>query len=559
MKVFNTVHRSTKSRHSSSSDGGGQNWTRMKKIFLYALLLVAPTFSKAAVDYNGNPLNRFGRITITPQTSSTVLASYTQVINTAGLLDNTFGSLGIATKNISGTGDRGYGMALQSDGKIIIVGETNANATENGGVGPQTGVFTTMRYNTNGSLDTSFGPNKNGIVQTSFSGAGFIDGATGVAIQADGKIIVVGQTNIYGNGGGVGYFGIIRYNPDGSPDTTFGTNGNGTVTKNFSGFIDGANGVLIQPDGKILVAGGTNFGAAGGGSGNIVVLRYNSNGSLDDTFNGSGFTTLLHLSAIGDVDLAYAFALQADGKIVVVGATNILNVAPGVGNIFILRYTANGILDNSFGAGKNGIVQTNISGLLDQGYGIVLQPNGSIVVVGAINLVAEASGGAGSGSSVLLRYTSNGILDATFGSSGPGYSILHLSATGQIDIGAAVALQPDGRIIIVGSTNYVNGGVDPAPLVGNIFIARYATNGTLDTTFGPSSTGSVQLNISGWADGAYATALQPDGKIVVAGLTNYAAGLGGGQPAQGKFFLIRYVNPFTLATFTASYGNVGLL
>ena len=535
-----------------------------KKLSLISLLMAVFFSYPRAVDYNGNPINRSGGITITPQTSSAVIASYTQAINTSGLLDNTFGSLGIATKNISGLADRGQGVALQSDGKIIVVGETNCNYTENGGEGPQSGVYVTMRYNIDGSLDTSFGPNKNGIVQTSFSGVGFIDGAYGVAIQQDGKIIVVGQTNIYGTPDttGRGYFGIIRYNPDGSPDTNFGPNGNGTVTKNFSGFVDGATCVCIQPDGKILIGGGTNFQGADGGTGDIVVLQYNSDGSPDNAFNGSGSTNLLHLSAVGAVDTAYALALQPDGNILVVGGTNFNNLAPGVGNIVVLRYLANGSLDNSFGVDENGIVQTNISGRVDLGYGVALQPNGSIVVVGVVKLWAEALGGTGTGSIVLLRYTSKGILDANFGSTGPGYSILHLSATEQIDCGQAVILQPDGKIIIVGSTNFTNNsGVPPAPLVGNIFIARYNTNGTLDTTFGPSSTGSAQLNISRWEDVAYAAALQPDGKIVVAGLTNYIAGDDpvDSVPLQGDFALIRYINPFTLASFTASYGGVGLL
>ena len=182
-----------------------------KKLSLISLLMTVFFSYPRAVDYNGNPINRSGGITITPQTSSTLLASYTQAINTAGLLDNTFGNLGIATKNISGFADGARAMAIQSDGKIIVVGVTNINA------GP-TGVFATMRYNVNGTLDTSFGPNGTGIVTYSFSGVGFVDGATGVAIQTDGKIVVVGATNIYNVAPGTGYFGIIRYNSNGSPD-----------------------------------------------------------------------------------------------------------------------------------------------------------------------------------------------------------------------------------------------------------------------------------------------------------------------------------------------------
>lgn len=530
--------------------------------FLFSIFIF-PLYS-GNISYAGNPINHGTGITINSYTSPTLLNSYTQSINLSGLLDNTFGSLGIAIKNISGFADGTRAMALQQDGKIVVVGVTNINGTVVAPIATPTGVFATMRYNTDGTLDTSFGPNGTGIVTYSFSGPGFVDGATGVAIQADGKIVVVGQTNIYNlavapAATGTGYFGIIRYNSNGTPDLSFGPNGNGTITKNFSGAgnVDGANAVSIQPDGKIIVTGGTNLGNTAPGTGSFATIRYNSNGTVDNAFgpNGNG-TVTQNISGVGSVDAAFALVIQPDGKIIVAGATNTNTTVITPGIFALIRYDANGIRDTTFGT--NGIVTTSLSGnidwLLDCIFGISLQPDGKILVVGGKNINA-GNGFAGVGTIVVVRYTSTGTLDSTFGQNGVAELSISTIIAGadRSDVGRAIVLQPDGKILITGQTN-ANGNGDAN---GSIFVARYNQNGTLDTTFGSNTSGIVttKISVDGRRDGAWGLSLKGNGKIVVAGQINIATPGG----SQAFFSLSQYINPFTLPTFTASYGSVGLL
>ncbi len=531
----------------------------MQNIALIALILGTGTFSKASLDYNGNPINRSG-ITITPQTSSAILASYTQVINTAGLLDNTFGSLGVATKNISGFVDGARAVAIQPDGKIVIVGQTNINGIVVAPLATPTGLFVTMRYNTNGTLDTSFG-NGLGYVTYSFSGPGFVDGATGVALQSDGKIIVVGQTNIYSlavapAATGTGYFGILRYNPDGSLDTSFGPSGNGTVTKNFSGIgnTDGACGVTIQSDGKIVVVGGTNLNNTAPGTGSIALIRYLPTGYPDNAFGISGNGTITkNISGAAQVDAGYAVIVQPDGKILVAGGTNINQTNTLIGNFVLIRYNSDGSYDNPFGINNNGIVTTTTSlsatvPYIDNAYAVALQQDGKIIITGGANIDGA---GVTKGYVATIRYNTDGTPDTDFGPNGNGIVLKNFSALLQADIAHGLAIQLDGKILIAGATNNQNHRAAP----GYFFLIRYNIDGSYDLTFGPNNTGFVTKNISTHIDGAYGLALQQNGQIVLAGQTDITGGIG----TIGNFATLRYINPFTPASFTASYGAVGMV
>jgi len=254
---------------------------------------------------------------------------------------------------------------------------------------------------------------------------------------------------------------LTAFGAAGDLDTTF--NGTGIVTTTVAGESIHGMDMVVQPDGKIVIVG---YGLG------IVVARYNSNGSLDTSFNGTGMVTTPGGSG-------YAVALQPDGKIVVAGdASN--------GNDYdfaVVRYNTDGSLDTTFNG--TGGVTTPIGASNDFGFGIALQPDGKIVVVGA----SDASDR--SRDSVVVRYNSNGGLDTTF------------NGTGKVIMGdgnksaRAVALQPDGKIVVVGTT-----------------IARYNPNGSLDTTF--NGTGEVVLS----KINAKAVALQTDGKIVVAEISN---------------------------------------
>jgi uncharacterized delta-60 repeat protein len=242
-----------------------------------------------------------------------------------------------------------------------------------------------------------------------------------VAIQADGKIVVVG-------GGG---FALARYNPNGSLDTSF--SGDGKQTTDFGCCANVANAVAIQANGKIVTVGSTDANSGG----DFALARYNPNGTLDTTFSGDGKQTT-DLGGRGSV--ANAVALQANGKI----------VAAGVGGggthpeFALARYEPNGSLDPAFsGDGK----QTTDFGMgaADAANGIAIQGDGKIVTVG------RASGGSTGDDFAIARYNPNGTLDVSF--SDDGRNRTNFGASGAFDGANGVALQGDGRIVAVGDGN----------------------------------------------------------------------------------------------------------
>ena len=267
--------------------------------------------------------------------------------NADGSLDTSFNGTGKVTTDFGGGEDTVASMAIQSDGKIVLVGSS---------VMPYSDIAV-ARYNTNGSLDTSF--NGTGKVKTDF---GFSqDSGTGVAIQIDGKIVVGGWSDY---ASGKRDFAVVRYNTNGSLDTSF--NLTGKVTTAISSSADQANAIAIQSDGKIILAGGSTA---------FAVVRYNANGSLDSSFNGNGKVTTSFGSGGSN---GWAVAVQPNGKIVVAGESLIQPVFSP--DFTVARYNADGSLDNYFNG--NGKVRTDFSNNSDIGYGVVLQSDGKIVVAG---------------------------------------------------------------------------------------------------------------------------------------------------------------------------------
>ncbi|MCB0731330.1 MAG: T9SS type A sorting domain-containing protein [Ignavibacteriae bacterium] len=265
--------------------------------------------------------------------------------NSDGSLDNSFGSGGKVYFPKFRV-DFGHGIELQSDGKIIIAGAADISNYF---------AFALVRYNSDGTLDTSFGTN--GIVTTFFGF--FSDGGRCVKIQSDGKIVVAGYTS-----DGWFNFAMIRYNTDGSLDTSFGTNG--IIELNFESFDDDeAQSIEIQPDGKIVVGGYS--------AGDFLITRFNADGSQDISFGTNGFV----ITSIGSgTDEGKSVLIQPDGKIVLAGFSRI-----GSNDDFaVVRYNSDGSLDNSFDS--DGKVTTAIGTNNDQAYGIALQNDGKIVVAG---------------------------------------------------------------------------------------------------------------------------------------------------------------------------------
>ena len=261
----------------------------------------------------------------------------TKRLNPDGSLDTSFGSSGTSVVNF-GAHDQPNNMVRQPDGKLVLVGSTDAGGTSH---------FAVARLNANGTPDTSFG---NGGKQTiDFGGA---DAAYGVAIESDGKIVVAG------NGDPDNEMVIARLNPNGSIDNSFGTDGE--VAIDFGG-ASRANAVAIQADGKIVLVGSTD---ANGGD--FAIARLRTNGSLDPSFNGNGKLTLDY-GGSAPYELGLGIAIQQNGKIVVMGTG-------GTGFYFeVTRLLPDGSKDPGFGAG--GTVSIGFGGAQFDG-DVALQSDG---------------------------------------------------------------------------------------------------------------------------------------------------------------------------------------
>jgi uncharacterized delta-60 repeat protein len=361
-----------------------------------------------------------------------------------GALDRSFGGDGIVTTDLTAREDAATGVAIQPDGKIVVVGiATGARGRAR---------FAVVRYERNGALDGTFGDDGAMTVRVA---AGGNDDASDVAIGPDGKIVVVGTTS------SLRAIAVARIDPTGGLDPTF--DGDGKVTwAPGDGFASGS-AVALQPDGRIVVAGQSWTESAFDG---IVVLRYEPEGTLDEAFGIDGVATAEFTAGTdGGGDGAGGVALQPDGKIVVAGDAG--GPAEYTSRFGLARFDDDGMLDATFG--EDGTVHTNFTRLDDSASDVAIQPDGKIVAVGV------AGFGWGSLSTfALARYEADGSLDVTFGDGGKlrtGFG--GADPGGVIDIlgarAAAVELQPDGRIVVAGEVDRAN--VDR--LDGRFAVARY--------------------------------------------------------------------------------------
>jgi uncharacterized delta-60 repeat protein len=329
--------------------------------------------------------------------------------NADGSLDTTFGGDGEVTTDFTSKEDFATALAIQSDGKIVAVGEA-------GGGGPNP-KFAVARYNADGSLDTSF--SADGKLTTDFSQGE--DLAWIVAVQADGKIVAGGDAL-----GGNPTWALARYNTDGSLDTSFG--GDGTVTTNFTSYPEDLLALAIQPDGKILAAGGSGYGDP---DENFVLARYNADGSLDMSFGTGGKVTT---SFTRHPDVAFSMSIQA-GKIVVAGQAS-LAFRP---TFALARYNPDGSLDTGFGG--DGKATTDFTRGGDDGaYSMAFQADGKIVAAG------QAGGKNYNWKFALVRYNTDGSLDTSFGGDGK----VTTDFTDGYEAAYNVAIQPDGKIVAAG-------------------------------------------------------------------------------------------------------------
>lgn len=414
-----------------------------------------------------------------------------------GGLDPTFGTGGRVVTDFNLSTDIANAVALQADGKLVVVGTTYTNNDYSGE------DFAIARYNPDGSIDASFGTN--GRVTTDFPGLAAV--ASSVLVQPDGKILVAGGAfplfTFLGN------FELARYNPDGSLDAGFGDGGIVTTVFPHGSY---ASALALQPDGKILAAGTdyVDFSSEASSDTDFAIARYEPDGSPDFGF-GSGGQATTDFERLNDD--AFAVLLRTDGRIVAVGSSR---DRLSDYDFAVVRYLSNGQLDAAFGTG--GKTSTDFNKGFDRARAAVLQPDGRIVAAG---FAITPNGGRENFAAV--RYLADGALDTAF--SGDGMAQVSFGSCCQM--ANEVLLQRDGKLVLVGFPDSESSDSD-------FTLARLNRNGTLDATFGDQ--GRVRTSFGDLNGGAYGAVLQPDGRIVAVGFQAYYP-----TPKGVQFVLARYL------------------
>ena len=368
-------------------------------------------------------------------------------------------------------------VALQGDGKIVAGGSRSFPGDEL--------QFALTRYDPDGSLDRSF--SGDGTVKTFIAEPA--SGISALALQTDAKIIAAGT--VFGSvAAPFGKIALARYNADGSLDTGFGTGG--IVRTDWAGGLKSAgHAVAIQSNGKIVVAGAVSARLLGGSSDMFALARYQPDGSLDTTFGSNGLVT----TPIEDGASASGLALQPDGKIVAAGGaiTRTVGTAPEY-RFALARYNSDGSLDASFGSGGKVTTQFVDCAECDLDFGAVaegvaLQTDGKLVLAGA----EFGSGESSRGRFALARYNPNGSLDTSFGIDGKVRTSFDFAAPSNGDSGdvaTSVDLQTDGKVVAAGFSNY-----GPHAERYKAALARYEADGSLDGSFGSGGKVSASLDM----------------------------------------------------------------
>ena len=363
-----------------------------------------------------------------------------------GAIDKSFGDNGTELTRLSQNSGNIQCTVVYPDGKIISAGDNYM-----------------VRNKADGTIDSSFGNNGK-----TYDGNRVVSAVT---LQPDNKIVV--SANYYKT---VSEFAAIRYLPNGKADNSFGTNG-------IAGFPVSANssGVGLQSDGKIIVSGTTIESNS-----KAVLVRFNINGSIDSTFGVNGLVTLKPAFYFHAVDIA----IQSNNKIVM--ACNVQNANGGAS---VYRFNANGSIDSNFGTNGSAAAKQLFIGSPRRC--IAIQADGKIAIAGGTNNDSTKFG--------VVRFLANGQRDALFGNNG----FVHASFGNWFADVTGITLQQDGKLIAVGSiTDYHPGNFGFAA-------ARFSSDGALDESFG--SDGKISRMDNTFRINANAIALQPNGKIIIAG------------------------------------------
>ena len=460
----------------------------MRRDWLKPFFQLADTFRKAPRRRSDARRRRMDLETLEPR-----------VVLAAGDLDGAFNGSGKVTTPATPFGsDTGQAIALQADGKFVVAGNVYGSTAD---VNTSTDIAV-IRYQSNGSIDTTFGVN--GI---RYINIGQFDRAKSITVDANGAVIVAGETN---NSGGNSDVFLFRLTAAGAIDTTF--NGTGVIRNDVSnGFDDGASSVIVEPDLQILIAGYTVVGTGVSGQFRLAMLvqRYNSDGSRDVNFgsNGSNITTIGN-----QADVATAITAIGDGRYLVTGNT----VSNGVQYTFVTRLFDAGVIDAGFGFSGGGISIISAGGTgIDYARSIQWMPIGRIVVGG----YARTDATTGNQDAFVMRLDQNGLLDLSFNSTG---LALYDFGSPQDDVNAVV-VQRDGRIVV--------GGTVRAAVNGAFAMVRWNVDGTVDTFFG---TNGLRVYSFGADAQLLGMVLQPaDQKLL-------AVGWAGAPGASRDFALARF-------------------
>jgi uncharacterized delta-60 repeat protein len=338
-----------------------------------------------------------------------------------GSLDKTFGGDGRVTVRFRG-GAAATAVALQPDGKLVVAGSARGGRS-----------YALVRLDPDGSLDPTFGGD--GRVTTNTFDGPSATTAFAVAVRSDGKIVAAGDWAVDALHGQ----SLARYHPDGSLDRTFDDDGK-VVTRFGASSSAVANDIGLLPDGRIVTAGGVNKDAGG----RFSFARYLPGGSLDASFGSDG-KVVAHLGGESFDSTAWDLAVQSDGRVVAAG--QLLAHTASAGEFGLVRLDQAGSLDPTFGG--DGRVRTSFKGSIANAYGIALQSDGKIVVVGD-RITTEVF----TVTFALARYRSNGSLDPSFGGDGRISTAFGMRPATATD----VAIQPDGRIVAAGDVFPLEGG-----------------------------------------------------------------------------------------------------
>jgi uncharacterized delta-60 repeat protein len=402
-----------------------------------------------------------------------------------GALDQSFGNAGVVVTRSTQRSFVANALALQSDGRILVAGMVSDL--------PSASLqLAVARYNPNGSPDDGFGAG--GIAAISVGAAGAQ--ASTIAVQPDGRILVGGTAFAHGTANDE--FALARFAADGNLDPSFGTGG--VVSTHVGAGAAAVQSLAIQPDGRIMVV-GTAF-SNGPTDDDFALARYTPEGRLDTEFGTGGIVTTDFGSgeagARPALDRAGGVAITSEAKIVVAGSTR------GEQQAFaVARYNPDGSLDATFGVGG----KAQVAATEPQVYAVVVHAAGDVILAGTAGSLSR-----GTAPFALVRFLADGRADQAFGSDG----VVTTSFEGSRSGARAAATQADGKLLIGGAKFGAPSAQGDALPQSGFALARYNADGTVDTDFGGN--GRVLTDMGDAGATPLSVAVQPDGKIVAAGL-----------------------------------------